>query len=190
MTALTTALPVSEEPGGIVGGISFKPARLPSSAVFDPVKHLAYREPPKQHTMTELHLANEGISDVAVTEPFPLFTREAIVEMRRDVLSDKVLDEYCVSSNIAKCQAREYNKLVSCCSALFDELWANFLNLGCSIYIRSLVEPRSYQGCKRSCWPGACPDYGLYAFRGLFAAKYQILIVYYLFFQWSLDIPT
>lgn len=62
--------------------------------------------------MDELNLSG-GISPVAVTDPFPLFTREAVVEMRRDILSDKVLDEYRVSSKLAKCQAREYNKLVS-----------------------------------------------------------------------------
>lgn len=119
MSTLTSTIPQISETSeasstqGFVGGVSFRPARLPSSAVFDPVQHLAYHLPPKQHTMKELHLADEGISDIAVTDPFPLYTREAVVELRRDVLSDKVLNEYRVSSHLAKNQAREYNKLVS-----------------------------------------------------------------------------
>jgi hypothetical protein len=51
---------------------------------------------------------SNGISPVAVSEPFPLFTEEAVDIMRKECLSDKVLEEYSWTSDIAPKQLRGY----------------------------------------------------------------------------------
>ncbi|KAL8702943.1 MAG: hypothetical protein Q9201_003897 [Fulgogasparrea decipioides] len=54
---------------------------------FDPKKHLQYEPPAKIHTMAELNLPeNTGISPVAVSTPFRLFTDAAVHRMRSEVL--------------------------------------------------------------------------------------------------------
>jgi hypothetical protein len=51
---------------------------------------------------------SRGVSPVGVSEPFPLFTEEAIDQMRAEVLSEEVWARYRYSSNLAKCQLRGY----------------------------------------------------------------------------------
>ncbi|KAL2002444.1 hypothetical protein VTN02DRAFT_6752 [Thermoascus thermophilus] len=81
----------------------------PSERVsFDPKKHLAFQPPSKVYTMKELGYPHKGISPVGVSEPFPLFSPEAIKQMRAEVLSDKVWDKYQYSSNVAQCQLRGF----------------------------------------------------------------------------------
>jgi hypothetical protein len=83
-----------------------------SSAVgklFDPSKHLAYVEPEYIHTMEDLGFpASRGVSPVAVSEPFPLFTEEAIDIMRSEILSQEVQEKYTYTSDIAAKQLRGY----------------------------------------------------------------------------------
>lgn len=82
----------------------------PSERVpFDPKKHLAFKEFPKTYTMSELgYPDSKGVSPVGVSEPFPLFTPEAIKQMRAEVLSDQVWEKYQYSSNVAQCQLRGF----------------------------------------------------------------------------------
>ncbi|KAL7629509.1 hypothetical protein AAE478_001030 [Parahypoxylon ruwenzoriense] len=76
---------------------------------FSPAKHLAFKETPKVYTMKDIGLPeNTGISPVAVSEPFPLFTEEAVMRMRREVLSPEVLGNCQYSSNLAQCQLRGF----------------------------------------------------------------------------------
>ncbi|KAI0012184.1 hypothetical protein F4779DRAFT_105737 [Xylariaceae sp. FL0662B] len=76
---------------------------------FNPTRHLAFKEMPKIYTMKELGLPEDtGISPVAVSEPFPLFTPEAVMRMRQEVLSPEVLSNCQYSSNLAQCQLRGY----------------------------------------------------------------------------------
>ncbi|KAI1083052.1 hypothetical protein F5B20DRAFT_568806 [Whalleya microplaca] len=76
---------------------------------FNPSRHLAFKEKPKVYTMKELGLPEDtGISPVAVSEPFPLFTEEAVMRMRQEVLSPEVLKNCQYSSNLAQCQLRGY----------------------------------------------------------------------------------
>ncbi|KAI1497228.1 hypothetical protein F5X99DRAFT_413319 [Biscogniauxia marginata] len=76
---------------------------------FDPAKHLAFKEMPQVHTMKELGLPeNTGISPVAVSEPFPLFTQETILRMRQEILSPEVLNNCQYSSHLAQCQLRGF----------------------------------------------------------------------------------
>ncbi|KAL8709119.1 MAG: hypothetical protein Q9220_006140 [cf. Caloplaca sp. 1 TL-2023] len=76
---------------------------------FDPKKHIQYEPPAKVHTMKDLNLPeNTGISPVAVSEPFRLFSIDAIHRMRAEVLSQNVWDNCQYSSNLAQCQLRGF----------------------------------------------------------------------------------
>jgi len=78
----------------------------PRRVHFDPATHLKFEFPSKVHTMEDIGLSNRGISPVAVSEPFPLFTPEAIKQMRAEVLSQPVLENCKYSSNLAHSQLR------------------------------------------------------------------------------------
>jgi len=85
-----------------------------SQVVFDPDVHLAYTPPESRLTFEDLkHPAGQGISPVAVTQPFRLFSDEAIREIRREILSKKVVDEYSYVSKLAPFQAREFSERVA-----------------------------------------------------------------------------
>lgn len=76
---------------------------------FDPSKHLRYSGPTKTQSMQELGFGDRhGVSPIAVSEPFPLFTQEAVMRIRDEVLSKEVMDNYSVSSNLAHCQLRGF----------------------------------------------------------------------------------
>ncbi|OJD18722.1 hypothetical protein AJ78_01259 [Emergomyces pasteurianus Ep9510] len=87
--------------------------------LFDAQKHLQYTPPTKVHSMKELGYSSDvGISPVGVSEPFPLFSPEAIFQMRKEVLSDKVWERYRFSSNLAHCQLRGY--AAECAPFVYD----------------------------------------------------------------------
>lgn len=77
---------------------------------FDPEKHLVFKDTkPTTHSMTDIGLPlSNGVSPVAVSEPFPLFSEEAINIMRKEFLSDEVLEKYSWTSDIAPKQIRGY----------------------------------------------------------------------------------
>lgn len=84
-------------------------ASVPKKVTFDPKKHIAYTPPSKVYTMAELgYKESRGVSPIGVSEPFGLFSPEAIQQMRAEVLSDEVWDKYQYSSNLAQCQLRGY----------------------------------------------------------------------------------
>ncbi|KAI4198679.1 MAG: hypothetical protein LQ348_001999 [Seirophora lacunosa] len=101
-------------PAGIMPA-NWKPVIEPVSADkiasgdFTPVKHIQYEPPSKVHTMKDLSLPeNTGISPVAVSEPFRLFSTGAVHRMRAEVLSKDVWDNCQYSSNLAQCQLRGF----------------------------------------------------------------------------------
>jgi hypothetical protein len=63
---------------------------LPAS--FDPSKYLAYSPPASILTMQDLALEPTELSPIATTEPFPLLSVEGVLEHRREIFSDEVLD--------------------------------------------------------------------------------------------------
>ncbi|KKY29017.1 hypothetical protein UCRPC4_g00206 [Phaeomoniella chlamydospora] len=74
---------------------------------FDASKHVTFTSPSKVYTMKDLSLPEDcGISPVAVSEPFPLFSPEAIQQMRAEVLSKDVWENCQYSSNLSQCQLR------------------------------------------------------------------------------------
>ncbi|KAI2606650.1 hypothetical protein GGR54DRAFT_409934 [Hypoxylon sp. NC1633] len=76
---------------------------------FTPARHLAFKETPKVYTMNDIGLPEDtGVSPVAVSEPFPLFSEEAVMRMRQEVLSPEVLSNCQYSSNLAQCQLRGF----------------------------------------------------------------------------------
>jgi hypothetical protein len=80
-----------------------------NGTLFNPDEDLVYQPPKKVYTMTDLALpASNGVSHVAVSEPFPLFSEAAIDKMRAEVLSDIVLENYSYTSDIAPKQLRGY----------------------------------------------------------------------------------
>ncbi|EEP79939.1 conserved hypothetical protein [Uncinocarpus reesii 1704] len=81
----------------------------PESVQFDASKHLSFIPPSKVYSMKELGYKDEvGVSPVGVSEPFPLFSAEAVKQMRKEVLSENVWSHYKFSSNIAQCQLRGF----------------------------------------------------------------------------------
>lgn len=77
--------------------------------LFDPKKHLAYQDPSAIHTMEDIGFsANKGVSPIAVSEPFQLFTEEAIEIMRSEIMSKEVQEGYSYTSDIAPKQLRGY----------------------------------------------------------------------------------
>lgn len=76
---------------------------------FDPAKHLNFTPPSKVYTMAELgYPERRGISPVGVSEPFPMFSAEAIQIMRKEALREEVFAKYHCSSDLAKGQVRGY----------------------------------------------------------------------------------
>ncbi|KAK3334217.1 hypothetical protein B0T19DRAFT_352560 [Cercophora scortea] len=84
-------------------------ANHPTKDAFDPAKHLNFTPPSKTYSMTDLGLPEgTGISPLAVSEPFPLFTQEAVMRMREEVLSKDVMSNCQYSSHLAQAQLRGY----------------------------------------------------------------------------------
>ncbi|KAI1735033.1 hypothetical protein F4680DRAFT_436717 [Xylaria scruposa] len=105
----------------IVVGPTTKKATRPSNALpkwlqdeasqivpetFDAAKHLKFQDPAYKISMKELGLEGHGISPNAVSAPFSLFTEDAIKQIRREVFSQKVLEECQYSSTFNKHMVR------------------------------------------------------------------------------------
>ncbi|EXJ75773.1 uncharacterized protein A1O5_00280 [Cladophialophora psammophila CBS 110553] len=74
---------------------------------FDPEKHLVYREDPPVLTLRDIGVSeNVGISPVAISDPFPLFSEEAITHMRNEIFTNEVWDNCLYSTDFAGCQLR------------------------------------------------------------------------------------
>ncbi|KAI5460367.1 hypothetical protein BGZ63DRAFT_358641 [Mariannaea sp. PMI_226] len=69
-------------------------AKVETKEAFNPEKHLNYEPPSKIYTMKELGFEGHGISPNAVSEPFPLFTQDAIKQMRSEIFTEEAY-EHC-----------------------------------------------------------------------------------------------
>lgn len=76
-------------------------ANLTQREEFDGSKHIDFKPPGKIITMKEIGLEGHGISPNAVTEPFSLFSREAVQQIRKEVFSEEVLRDcqFCSTFN-------------------------------------------------------------------------------------------
>ncbi|KAM6511690.1 hypothetical protein FALCPG4_016689 [Fusarium falciforme] len=68
-------------------------AKLTKKEAWDAEKHLAFQPPSKILSMKEIGLEGHGISPNACSEPFPLFSEEAIKQMRAEIFSEAVLEK-------------------------------------------------------------------------------------------------
>ncbi|KAJ3960406.1 hypothetical protein N0V92_002943 [Colletotrichum tropicale] len=79
------------------------------TATFNPDQHLAFVEEPKKLTLKDVSLPEDiGISPVACSEPFPLFTEEAIQTMRQEIFTTEVW-ENCLHSTYAPFMDQAWN---------------------------------------------------------------------------------
>ena len=77
-------------------------------SLFNAAEDLVYTPPQHVFSMAEIGRQGQGISPNAVSLPFSLFTKEAVMKMRQEVLAKKVLENHQFSSNLAPCQIRGY----------------------------------------------------------------------------------
>ncbi|KAJ5218533.1 uncharacterized protein N7498_000632 [Penicillium cinerascens] len=93
--------PSNELPQTLIQG-----AKITRHEEFDPAKHLNFQPPKSILTMEEIGLKGHGISPHAATHPFPLFSQDAITQMRAEIFSEKVLAECQYSSTFNKNMVR------------------------------------------------------------------------------------
>ncbi|CAG9945789.1 unnamed protein product [Clonostachys rosea f. rosea IK726] len=77
-------------------------ARSVKKEPFDAQKHVAYQPPKHIFSMKDIGLEGQGVSPNAVTEPFKLFSQDAIKQMRAEIFSEDVLDNCQYSSPFVK----------------------------------------------------------------------------------------
>ncbi|KAF7547515.1 hypothetical protein G7Z17_g7678 [Cylindrodendrum hubeiense] len=76
-------------------------------AEFNPDTHLAFSDSPKVLSLADVSLPEDaGISHVACSEPFPLFSEEAIGIMRDEIFTTEVWENCLHSTEFAACQIR------------------------------------------------------------------------------------
>ncbi|KAM0426507.1 hypothetical protein ACHAPT_008198 [Fusarium lateritium] len=80
--------PSKQLPQSLIDG-----SKLAKKESWNAEKHLAFQPPSKILTMKEIGLEGHGISPNACSEPFPLFSKEAIKQMRGEIFSETVLDK-------------------------------------------------------------------------------------------------
>jgi hypothetical protein len=77
------------------------------SIQFDLDKHLEYESPSKVFTMKDIDLPEDiGISPVAASEPFSLFSKDAVEAFRQEIFADDVWKNCAKTSDLAACQLR------------------------------------------------------------------------------------
>jgi hypothetical protein len=121
MAAVDVQLPAS---GAIANGLDKVGITLKAAkpATFDPKKHLCFQPPDSLLTLEELGLSGEkSISPVAITQPFPLFTIEAVKEMRADLFRKEVVGKHGNATFKGCYKMRGYSKD----TPFVDSVWRN-----------------------------------------------------------------
>ncbi|CAG9945779.1 unnamed protein product [Clonostachys rosea f. rosea IK726] len=77
-------------------------ARAIEKVPFHAEKHVTFQPPSRVYTMKEIGLEGCGISPIATSEPFQLFSQEAVQQCRAEIFSEPVLDKYQFSSTFTK----------------------------------------------------------------------------------------
>ena len=83
-------------------------AQIPARTPFDAAKLVNFQCPDRIITMKDIGLEGAGITSTAISEPFTLFTEEAIRQMRAEIFSRQVLEKYQVGSDRATNMIRGY----------------------------------------------------------------------------------
>ncbi|KAM0418927.1 hypothetical protein ACHAPT_012192 [Fusarium lateritium] len=116
MPAVTTEAPLTRPPKAPhVNGPKLKKAMRPTKELpksildearstervpFNPKEHITFTPPQNIVTMKDIGLEGHGISPNAVSDPFPLFSKEAMLQMRAEIFSEPVLDKCRFSSDL------------------------------------------------------------------------------------------
>jgi hypothetical protein len=90
---------------------SSDPSKSPTkSPSFDPDKHISFQPPKSVYTLDSLgypdSITSAALSQVAITEPFPLFTPAAVTAFRRELFQPQVLKKCAWYPNPETCQLR------------------------------------------------------------------------------------
>ncbi|KAL6409922.1 hypothetical protein AUP68_06328 [Ilyonectria robusta] len=85
-TNKTPIRPTNRIPQDVIGA-----ARATPAEEFDAKKHVCFEFPKRTYTMKEWGYENQGVSPIAGSDPFPLFTEAAVKQVRRELLSEDVL---------------------------------------------------------------------------------------------------
>jgi hypothetical protein len=129
-------------------------ARTVEREPFDVGKHLDISPPQRLYTMAEIGLEGQGISPTAASEPFPLFTPEAVQQMRAEIFSEPVLASCQYASSFAKNMIRGFGprcvSLYTEHDAKFDHRLTNMIGLLHSYSTRGTVR-KSLRPSQR--WP-------------------------------------
>lgn len=76
---------------------------------FHPDQHLAFQPPESVVSMKDIGFdEGVGISPMAVSQPFQLFSPKAVQNFRNEILSPTVLEKYSCKSNIAASHLRGF----------------------------------------------------------------------------------
>lgn len=76
---------------------------------FDPKEHITFEQPESILMMKDIgYREDTGVSPVAVSQPFRLFSTECIQKFRDEALSETVMQNCLHKSNLAACQIRGY----------------------------------------------------------------------------------
>ncbi|KAJ4261515.1 hypothetical protein NW762_006940 [Fusarium torreyae] len=85
-------------------------ARATPAEDFDAKKHVGFEFPKRTYTMKEWGYENQGVSHIAGSDPFPLFTEAAVKQVRRELLSEDILNTCQYASTFTKNQIRGYTQ--------------------------------------------------------------------------------
>ncbi|KAL4882844.1 hypothetical protein BJY04DRAFT_226894 [Aspergillus karnatakaensis] len=97
-TVIGPATKKATRPSTILPQSLIQNAKVSKKETFDPERHLNFQPPKSIYTMEQIGLKGQGISPNAASEPFPLFTEQAIAQMRAEIFDERVLAECQYSS--------------------------------------------------------------------------------------------
>ena len=84
-----------------------RPWTASTKTIFDPEQHLGFTEYPETLSLKDIGRSETaGISPVAVSQPFVLFSEDAVRVMRNEMFTNEIWDNCVYSTDFAGCQLR------------------------------------------------------------------------------------
>ncbi|KPM44121.1 hypothetical protein AK830_g2432 [Neonectria ditissima] len=107
MTEVLSPLPIPQLNVRPILKDQLSSTRVTTRSFFDAEKHLTFSTAPKVLSLKDIALPEDtGISQVACSDPFPLFSEEAIGVMRKEIFTTEVWENCMHSTEFAACQLR------------------------------------------------------------------------------------
>lgn len=104
-TNKTPLQPANQLPRGLI-----ETARATPKTEFDPKKHVCFQPPQRTYSMKEWGYEGQGVSPIAASDPFPLFTPDAVQQCRREIFSEAVMENCQFASTFTKNMVRGYSR--------------------------------------------------------------------------------